>query len=147
MVRQNGGMKGSLPERGVISDAQTLYLNDFSKSSKIISRTLNISMLPVPAFMGTGQFCWFVGVVENRQDPFQLGRVQVRCLGWHSEDLKKLPTKDLPWAHPILPLTTPTAVAIPPEGSWVIGFFRDGESAQEPVLWGVIPAIPAPPKS
>ena len=30
-------------------------------------------------FMGLDGFIWFVGVVENRNDPAELGRVQVRC--------------------------------------------------------------------
>ena len=34
-------------------------------------------------FMGLDGFIWFVGVVENRNDPAELGRVQVRCLGYH----------------------------------------------------------------
>ena len=32
-------------------------------------------------FMGKDGFQWFVGVVEDRQDPQKLGRVRVRCLG------------------------------------------------------------------
>ena len=31
-------------------------------------------------FMGLDGFIWFVGVVEDRNDPDQLGRVRVRCL-------------------------------------------------------------------
>ena len=50
-------------------------------------------------FMGKDGFVWFVGVVEDRQDPQKLGRVRVRCLGHHTEDNVKLPTADLPWAH------------------------------------------------
>ena len=38
-------------------------------------------------FMGLDGFVWFTGVVENRNDPAKLGRVQVRCLGYHTEDL------------------------------------------------------------
>ena len=39
---------------------------------------------------------WFFGVVEDRNDPIKLGRVRVRCLGWHTEDKKLLPTGSLP---------------------------------------------------
>ena len=39
-------------------------------------------------FMGADGFIWFTGVVEDRDDPEALGRVRVRCLGYHSEDLK-----------------------------------------------------------
>ena len=35
-------------------------------------------------FMGTDGFVWFVGVVEDRHDPDLMGRVRVRCLGFHT---------------------------------------------------------------
>ena len=57
-------------------------------------------------FMGRDGFIWFAGVVEDRQDPLKLGRVRVRCLGYHTEDKEALPTADLPWAHPLLPITS-----------------------------------------
>jgi hypothetical protein len=38
-------------------------------------------------YMGLNGFVWWVGVVEDRNDPAMLGRVKVRCFGWHSEDL------------------------------------------------------------
>ena len=31
-------------------------------------------------FMGLDVFVWFTGVVEDLNDPAQLGRVKVRCL-------------------------------------------------------------------
>ena len=43
-------------------------------------------------FMGLDGFVWFVGVVESRQDPAKLGRVQVRCLGFHTENLNLIPS-------------------------------------------------------
>ena len=100
-------------------------------------------------FFGKDGFIWFVGVVEDRNDPDKLGRVRVRALGFHTEDRNKLPTSDLPWAHPLLPITssgingigqTPLGVL---EGSWVVGFFRDGRSAQEGVIMGSLPGRPA----
>ena len=99
-------------------------------------------------FMGRDGFLWFVGVVEDRQDPDKLGRVRVRCLGFHTDDKKLLPTSDLPWSHPLLPITssgisgigqTPLGLV---EGSWVLGFFRDGKYAQEPVILGTLPGRP-----
>ena len=59
-------------------------------------------------FMGRNGFSWFVGVVEDRNDPKYLGRVRVRCLGLHTDDNIKLPTSDLPWAHPMNPITSAT---------------------------------------
>ena len=43
-------------------------------------------------------FVWFLGVVEDRDDPIQLGRVRVRCYGYHTDDKSESPTKDLPFA-------------------------------------------------
>lgn len=92
-------------------------------------------------------FQWFHGVVEDVNDPEQMGRVRVRCLGYHTEDTTLLPVSSLPWATPILPFTSASmssigvsATGILP-GSWVIGFFRDGISCQDPVILGTIPSI------
>ena len=99
-------------------------------------------------FMGKDGFQWFVGVVEDRQDPKTLGRVRVRCLGYHTEDLVKLPTADLPWAHPMNPITSATVSGVGQsplgvvEGTWVIGFFTDGPTAQQPMIMGTLPGVP-----
>ena len=99
-------------------------------------------------FMGKNGFIWFVGVVENRSDPKHLGRLKVRCLGYHTENLDKLPTTDLPWAHVMNPITSATVSGLGQsplgavEGSWVIGFFQDGTEAQMPVIIGTLPGIP-----
>ena len=47
-------------------------------------------------FMGLDGFVWFTGVVEDRYDPDKLGRVRVRCLGYHTESKELIPTEDLP---------------------------------------------------
>ena len=100
-------------------------------------------------FMGKDGFIWFVGVVEDRLDPKFLGRLRVRCLGYHSENLNKLPTSDLPWAHVMNPITSATVSGVGQsplgavEGTWVIGFFRDGSAAQEPVIIGTLPGLPS----
>ena len=99
--------------------------------------------------MGKDGFQWFVGVVEDRQDPKTLGRVRVRCLGYHTEDLTKLPTSDLPWAHPMNPITSATVSGLGQsplgavEGTWVVGFFTDGSDAQQPIIMGTLPGVPA----
>jgi len=98
-------------------------------------------------FMGKDGFSWFVGVVEDRNDPAQLGRVRVRVLGRHSEDLTQVKTSDLPWAHVMHPVTDPSMQGLGhtpsflTQGSWVVGFFRDTE-AQQPVIMGSLPGIP-----
>ena len=100
-------------------------------------------------FMGKSGFNWFVGVVEDRADPKSLGRLRVRCLGYHTEDLLKLPTADLPWAHVMNPITSATVSGLGQtplgaiEGSWVVGFFQDGADAQMPIIIGTLPGVPS----
>ena len=99
--------------------------------------------------MGKDGFTWFVGVVEDRNDPKTLGRLRVRCLGYHTEDLTKLPTSDLPWAHIMNPITSATVSGVGQsplgavEGTWVVGFFTDGSDAQQPMIMGTLPGVPA----
>ena len=98
--------------------------------------------------MGKDGFQWFVGVVEDRQDPQKLGRVRVRCLGYHTEIHEDLKTADLPWAHPMNPITSATVSGLgqtplgPVEGTWVVGFFSDGADAQQPIIMGTLPGVP-----
>jgi hypothetical protein len=99
-------------------------------------------------FMGLGGFLWFSGVVEDRQDPLKTGRCRVRILGQHTENKNILPTADLPWALCVLPITASGVSGIGQsatgllEGSWVFGFFRDGQYRQEPVILGSLPGRP-----
>ena len=99
-------------------------------------------------FMGKDGFTWFVGVVEDRNDPQKLGRLRVRCLGYHTEDLTKLPTSDLPWAHVMNPITSATVSGVGQtplgcvEGTWVVGWFTDGSDAQQPMIMGTLPGVP-----
>jgi hypothetical protein len=93
-------------------------------------------------FIGKEGFVWWIGVVEDRKDPEQLGRVRVRCFGWHTENKELIPTELLPWAHTVLPVNHPAAYT-PKEGDMVMGFFMDGISAQNPVVMGVIPGKPS----
>ena len=97
---------------------------------------------------GNNAFYWWVGVVEDRNDPLYLGRCKVRIVGHHGSDTGELPTSDLPWAFPMQPITsaamsgvgqTPMGVV---EGTWVTGFFRDGDDCQEPVIMGTMAGIP-----
>ena len=100
-------------------------------------------------FMGKAGFQWFVGVVEDRKDPQTLGRLRVRCLGYHTEGLDKLPTADLPWAHVMNPITSATVSGLGQsplgavEGTWVVGFFQDGGDAQQPIIIGTLPGVPS----
>jgi len=94
--------------------------------------------------MGQDGFNWFIGVIEDRADPEKAGRVRVRCLGYHSADVQKIPTEDLPWASVMMPVTAGgnSGIGFSPhfliEGTWVVGFFRD-PAKQEPVIMGALP--------
>jgi len=92
-----------------------------------------------------GGFQWFMGVVEDRNDPEMLGRCRIRIVGYHNPDKNILPSKDLPWAIPLMPITsasvsgTGNAPVGPVEGTWIMGFFLDGDDAQLPVMMGTFP--------
>lgn len=100
-------------------------------------------------FMGLNGFVWWYGVVEDRRDPLYLGRVKVRCIGFHTHDKSLIPTDDLPWAQVIQPITSAAISGIgttpigPLEGTHVFGFFRDGNEGQEPVVLGTCVGIPS----
>lgn len=85
-------------------------------------------------------FTWFIGEVEDRNDPLRLGRVRVRCFGWHSSDKELQPSNQLPWANTVQPVTGPaTSSSGLTKGVWVFGFFLDGTKAQRPMILGHIP--------
>ena len=105
----------------------------------------------MPDYLGKDGFIWWQGVVEDRKDPLYLGRCKVRILGWHTDNKSDMPTESLPWAYPLQPITSAaqTGVGISPtgpvEGTWVVGFYRDGEEGQEPVFFGTLGGIPESP--
>ena len=85
---------------------------------------------------------WFIGVIEDRTDPLKVGRCKVRCLGFHQQDINELPTENLPWAQLLIPTNSQNEIKPPKEGSWVLGFFKDGKKCQEPMVISLIPGIP-----
>ena len=99
-------------------------------------------------FMGLGGFLWFTGVVENRQDPLKVGRVKVRILGHNTESKTILPTADLAWASVMMPITASSISGVGQsplgllEGSWVMGYYRDGHYRQEPIIMFSLPGRP-----
>ena len=90
---------------------------------------------------------FWTGVVENRFDPLKLGRCQVRVFGLHTADKADLLTEDLPWAYPILPITSAGMSGIghapigPVEGTWLLIIFRDKEN-QQPLMLGSMGGVP-----
>ena len=103
---------------------------------------------PGPSGELYGSFVWWQGVVEDKMDPLYLGRCRVRILGYHTDDKKEIPTEDLPWAIPMQPITSAAMSGVgttplgPVEGTWVVGFFRDSENAQEPIIMGTLGGKP-----
>ena len=99
-------------------------------------------MIDEVEYIGYKKFVWFVGVVEDINDPVKVSRVRVRMLSLHTEDKALLPTENLPWATVMMPTTSasvsgigfsPSALV---KGSWVVGFFLDGEEANQPLVMG-----------
>jgi len=104
-------------------------------------------------FIGKDGFIWWIGQVadpkvwrnektriDNGKDAWGY-RCKVRIIGYHSFSPNELPDKDLPWAH----ILTSAADGAPAQGGFgklptlvggesVLGFFLDGEEAQQPVV-------------
>ena len=102
----------------------------------------------ITEYMGKDGFHWFIGVVEDRNDPLKIGRVRVRAVGYHTSSKTILPTSDLPWASTMTATnssgmsglgTTPHFLVL---GSHVVGFFRDSD-CQEPVILGALMGKPS----
>lgn len=98
-------------------------------------------------FAGLEGFIWFQGVVEDRNDPLNVGRLRVRIYGWHSNNRQELPTSNLPWAQVMSPINSASMSGIgigptgPVEGTTVIGFFMDGKNAQIPLIIGTLSGL------
>lgn len=101
-------------------------------------------------YIGKDGFFWWFGEIVEDKDPLQVGRVKVRISGWYTgldEKFKeKLPDEDLPWAVVLQPTnqggqegTGISAGQLNP-GAMVMGFFLDGQEAQQPVVMGVVRA-------
>lgn len=97
--------------------------------------------------MGQEQYCWFVGKVEDRDDPLLVGRVRVRPYNYYSQNKALVPTSALPWAYCIQSINSaaldevglsPTGIKV---GSTVVGFFADGREAQIPVVLGTLAGV------
>lgn len=93
--------------------------------------------------IGQEGFRWWLGIVEDVQDPLQLGRVKVRVLNENDNN----EPEELDWSHVMMPVTsacvdgvgdTPSLTV----GSRVIGFYLDGEEKQQPMVIGSFPTIP-----
>ena len=95
--------------------------------------TIN-SLLPIHQIGQDGGGFW-IGQVEEIDQPKQSNRFRVRIVSVHSSDCTAVPTEDLPWAHSALPVTIPYknggvsgATANLEEGDWVFGAWLDGDN-------------------
>ncbi len=77
------------------------------------------------------KFVWFFGIVEDTSsDPLRLGRLRVRAVGFH-------PSSTAPIDLPLAFVLDGGAVRIS-TGQMVLGFFLDGEEAQQPCILGTL---------
>jgi hypothetical protein len=90
-----------------------------------------------------------IGIVEDNLDPLKLGRLRVRIFGIHTQNRKSgdaveyLPTSDLPWAFPAMPISNSSIDGISDftglvKGTRVLVFFLDNEG-QRPFYFATIP--------
>lgn len=93
----------------------------------------------------------FRGVVENNNDPLKVGRCKIRVWGIHTknrekEDTDGIPTSELPWAEPCLPIVEGSVSgfgvwSVPVQGSHVFLFFENGHP-MHPRYFATVPGIP-----
>ena len=95
--------------------------------------------------LGEEGFRWFLGVVEDRDDPEKRGRVRVRVHGLHDSSEAVVPKATLPWAPVMLPATSSSQKQVGVSatglqvGSTVFGFFVDGSETTMPIVMGSLP--------
>lgn len=111
------------------------------------------------AYIGEEGFRWFLGKVEDRDDPKKIGRVRVRIYNVHpftndgNPDTVNVPTEHLPWATPISSVMSAGVISNKINdgvgisatgmmvGSTVFGFFADGNDCQIPVVLGSLAGL------
>jgi hypothetical protein len=113
-------------------------------------------------FVGRDGFQWWIGQVPDAKtwelnkpgknvgtnsDPDYKGyaeRYKVRIMGYHTANKDELPDEDLPWATVMYPVTAggggghSSQTSNITQGTFVYGFFLDGEEGQQPVIMGCI---------
>ena len=111
--------------------------------------------------MGEEGMRWFFGVVEDRDDPKQIGRLKVRIYNVHpfkedgSADIVNVPKDHLPWATPINSIVSAGIIGINEDGvglsptgimvgTTVFGFFADGKECQVPIVLGTLAGLVGP---
>ena len=100
-------------------------------------------------------FTWFIGEVRSISDPLNMNRVKVFPYGYYDDE--RVQDSDLPWSTVMMSNAHASLKGNGGNhhlevGSWVVGFFRDGYSAQDAIILGSIPTqtdgvIDIPPES
>ncbi len=91
---------------------------------------------------------FYIGVVEDNNDPLMVGRVKVRVAGIHTSDQTILPTEDLPWAILNNPVNSASISGVGDSpvgivcGTWCTVIFLDPETKQIPLVIGTISGLP-----
>jgi hypothetical protein len=89
---------------------------------------------------------FYVGVVEDINDPEKLDRVRVRVMGIHIEKKlggeNHLKTEELPWANVLAPtmfgMSTGIGISYTPvQGTWVLVIFEN-DDLQKPIVIGTL---------
>ena len=108
-------------------------------------------------FVGKDGFNWWIGQiappkswrninVNQSLNGYKHNRVKVRIIGYHPFDSQgiELPDEDLPWAEVMMPTNSGSGQAglgenmILAGGETCMGFFLDGDDAQQPVIMGLL---------
>lgn len=87
------------------------------------------------------------GIIEDRDDPYQIGRHRVRVIGKHNPNKNELPTENLPWALCLLSCSSNSNSGVNgfipsmPPGTRVLLYFEDEDEAQIPIIIGILANI------
>lgn len=82
---------------------------------------------------------FFVGAIEDIEDPRKEGRVRVRAFGIHGTPNSGIRHDDLPWAIVVTGDYKAASALNLSINQWVFGMFLDGRHAQQPIVLGLIP--------
>ena len=111
-------------------------------------------------FVGRDGFNWWIGQIppeeswrENKTGTRDASsaaaegfgeRYRVRIMGYHTANADDIPDDELPWAYVMYPVTAggggrgSSQNANVTQGTFVFGWFMDGEDAQLPIIMGVL---------
>ncbi len=111
-------------------------------------------------FVGRDGFNWWIGQIppeeswrENKTGKRDASntaakgfgeRYRVRIMGYHTANADDIPDDELPWAYVMYPVTAggggrgSSCNANLTQGTFVFGWFMDGEDAQLPIIMGVL---------